>query len=369
MILVLFVLLTVIALAALLLPLWRKHSAGPARRDFDAKVYRDQLAEIERDVERGILTADQAAAVRTEVQRRLLAALERGEEAPAAAPSWRWATILPIVVILPLGAGLLYWRLGNAPLPDRPFATRQADPDFQMTAMADRLARSLESQPSADGFATLGATYVHLKRYKEAIDAYSRAIHMGAVDNDLLSSMGEAMVLADDGTVGPDARRAFMHALMMERADPRARFYLGLADAQAGRYAEAVAVWKDLDRDSAADAPWLPMLQEHIREYAKLAGVDPVTIQPKPPSGVDSAPAAGPALPPIAANPDAAAAVMAQSPEEQARTIRSMVDGLAARLEQNPNDKAGWQRLAGAYRVLGEIDKAKAAEARATALP
>jgi cytochrome c-type biogenesis protein CcmH len=76
---------------------------------------------------------------------------------------------------------------------------------------------------------------------------------------------------------------------------------------------------------------------------------------------------AGPAMP--MPSGDQAAAIMQQSPEEQARTIRSMVDGLAARLEREPGDKAGWQRLAGAYRVLGEADKAKAAEEKARAIP
>jgi cytochrome c-type biogenesis protein CcmH len=49
--------------------------------------------------------------------------------------------------------------------------------------------------------------------------------------------------------------------------------------------------------------------------------------------------------------------------------IRGMVDRLAARLEQNPNDKEGWARLARAYDVLGETDKAAAARARAAQIP
>ena len=47
--------------------------------------------------------------------------------------------------------------------------------------------------------------------------------------------------------------------------------------------------------------------------------------------------------------------------------IRGMVARLAARLEQNPSDKEGWARLAHAYDVLGEKDKAEAARARAEA--
>jgi cytochrome c-type biogenesis protein CcmH len=53
------------------------------------------------------------------------------------------------------------------------------------------------------------------------------------------------------------------------------------------------------------------------------------------------------------------------TPEQRQAMIRGMVERLAARLEQNPGDAAGWQRLAHAYDVLGEADKAKAARTRA----
>jgi cytochrome c-type biogenesis protein CcmH len=53
------------------------------------------------------------------------------------------------------------------------------------------------------------------------------------------------------------------------------------------------------------------------------------------------------------------------APEERQQMIRTMVGGLAQRLEQNPNDPAGWERLANAYRVLGETEKAEKAAARA----
>jgi cytochrome c-type biogenesis protein CcmH len=57
------------------------------------------------------------------------------------------------------------------------------------------------------------------------------------------------------------------------------------------------------------------------------------------------------------------------SPEERQAMIRGMVERLAARLEQNPNDKEGWTRLARAYDVLGETTKAEAARARAAQVP
>ena len=53
------------------------------------------------------------------------------------------------------------------------------------------------------------------------------------------------------------------------------------------------------------------------------------------------------------------------SKAERAKFIRSMVARLAARLKEQPGDAAGWRRLARAYSVLGEPEKAAEAEARA----
>jgi cytochrome c-type biogenesis protein CcmH len=55
--------------------------------------------------------------------------------------------------------------------------------------------------------------------------------------------------------------------------------------------------------------------------------------------------------------------------EERTAFIRTMVERLAAKLEENPADRAGWERLIRAYEVLGETDKAAAAKARLEALP
>jgi cytochrome c-type biogenesis protein CcmH len=56
------------------------------------------------------------------------------------------------------------------------------------------------------------------------------------------------------------------------------------------------------------------------------------------------------------------------SPEEQAEMIRGMVDGLAARLAEQPDDSEGWRMLARSYGVLGETAKAAEAAKQAAAL-
>ena len=56
------------------------------------------------------------------------------------------------------------------------------------------------------------------------------------------------------------------------------------------------------------------------------------------------------------------------SPEDRQQMIRGMVEGLAARLQENPDNIDGWRRLARAWEVLGEPEKAAEARARVAAL-
>lgn len=386
---ILFIAVTVGVLLLLVIPLLRRQAAAPARIAYDIVVYRDQLAEVERDVERGLLSESQAEAARTEILRRMLAAedAELAEPGPeyrlSSGRHLRMATALVILVGIPLGSFGLYGLLGEPDLPGQPYASRQSDPDLQMTEMAANLAADLRAKPEADGFATLAETYFSLRRYGEAAKAFRQAVTMGLINGQMLASYGESLTLSSDGEVTPDAREAFQQALTLDRQEPRARFYLGLAKAQAGRFAEAVSIWRDLEKGSPADAPWLTMLKEHIALYAKQGGFDPASIQPVPPmpeggkpsaqgpnphAGADAgrpaasgtpAPSKDQQMAAIPGGDAAAAAVMSQSPEEQQKTIRSMVDGLAARLEQSPDDVDGWMRLGRAYQSLGEMDKAK----------
>jgi cytochrome c-type biogenesis protein CcmH len=197
-----------------------------------------------------------------------------------------------------------------------------------------------------------------LQRYQDAADAFKTAEALGVKDSAMSSAWGEALTMSQGGMVGPEARHQFLQSLSGDAQNPQARFYVGLGYAQIGEFKKAVAIWRDLEKDSAADAPWLPALREHIAEAAKQGAFDPASVPPAPPE-IPTGPAA---------NPSAAAAIAKMAPEQRDATIRSMVAGLAARLKDQPNDFDGWMRLALSYKVLGEIDKAKDAANHAIAL-
>lgn len=355
---VVFTILALATAALLVVPLLRRSADPLARSAFDLQIYREQLAELERDQERGVLPADQAEAARTEIHRRILAA----EEGEAAAPAPRRRPVALALVLgigVPVIAGGLYVLLGSPGLPGRPFASRQSDPMFQMTALTDNLAARLAKAPDGEGFRRLGQAYMALQRYADAIAAFEHADRMGAADSAALSAWGEALVISQEGMVVPAARHLFLRALKDDHDNPQARFYLGLGEAQIGDYKKAVAIWKDLEASSGADAPWMEALRQHIAEASKQGGFDPATIT-----------AAAPEIPSTDGTPSgpAAAAIANMAPDQRDATIRSMVAGLAAKLKDKPDDFDGWMRLARSYTVLHERDKGEDAARHAIKL-
>src|ERR1035437_9313789 len=120
------------------------------------------------------------------------------------------------------------------------------------------------------------------------------------------------------------------------------RFYIGLAAEQDGRKDEAARVWRKLLVDSPPGAPWRPLVQ------TALARVEPAQSRVRKPSSNDSA-----------------AAVANAEPQQREKMIRSMVDGLAARLRQDGSNLDGWIQLVRSYVVLDERENARAAIADA----
>jgi cytochrome c-type biogenesis protein CcmH len=280
-----FALLLTATLAALLYPLVRAPKAALARADYDLAVYRAQLAEVDTDMDRGVVSPDQAEAVRLEIQRRMLEATKTGTRASADDRGARRAAAIVIAVILPVCAGLLYASRGNPDLPDRPYADRlEHDPAVILANAAAQMETQLAAKPSAHGYQRLAELYLQQHDYERAAASVKQAIQLGADDAGDWALLGQAIVLGSDGIVAPQALAAFARALELDAREPRARFYAGLAEAQIGNLKGAVAIWRDLEKNSRDDAPWLPVLRRQMATVAKLGKFDPLSVPPSAPS-------------------------------------------------------------------------------------
>lgn len=365
-----FAILTLAIVAILIFPILQGSSDREAQRvDYDIVVYRDQLAEIDREVERGLMTQEQAVGARAEVHRRMLAAEDAELKAPhkpstVTSRRFRLASIVAIALIVPIGATALYRTLGSPNLPGKPYAWRlKHDPDFVAAATAELLAEQLKTNPSIAGYRRLAQMDFTARNFEGAADADRHAVQLGASDASTWSELGEAVAMSNGGMIVPEALMAFTNALSRNAHDERARFYVGLAESQIGNFRQAVAIWRDLEQSADPDAAWLPLVQEHIVAFSKQGGFDPASVRPSPPSTQSLNAAIGAmtgamqgqagAMPPMAVS----APQSAQDPQQA--MIEGMVARLAAKMAQNPTDTDGWQRLARAYNVLGQRGKAR----------
>ncbi len=357
--------LTVLVLALVLLPLLRPPGAIAARREHDLSVYRAQLRELERDQERGLLGPDEARAARLEVERRMLAA-DAGDHAGRAASGTgsrrRLATALVLLLALPALSVAIYERLGRPGLPALPFAERPAPGPAPAGAGAtpslpsvEKLVAELEQRVRAapgdlEGWSRLARAYQLIDQPAKAVLAYQRALALDEASAELQAGFAEASIEAAGGIVTEAAGKALDRALELEPANPRARFYQGLALVQRGERQKALDLWAALIGDTPADAPYLPVLRDRVTALAQDLGRDPAKVMPAP---------APPAL-------------TAQAPAEPLPTAPEALRAEAARLEaalkETPKDWQGWIRLARARAALDQTADAEAALARGAEL-
>jgi cytochrome c-type biogenesis protein CcmH len=354
-------LMTAAALGAAVWPLVR--AGRTAATGSDVVVYRDQLEEIERDRTDRRIGADEAEAARVEVSRRLLAAANAESALPAETGHGgrrRMAAVAAAVVMIPLLGFALYGVLGSPDLPWQPLASRapggqedlESNPIAQLLARVE--ARLAENPDDGRGWEVVAPVYMKLERYEEAAKARSHAISLLGPTATREVDLGEALTAAANGVVSEEAKAAFDRAIVLDAANFKAQFYLGLAAEQDGKAAEAARIWRELIAKAPPDAPWLTVVRE------QLSRVDPAAAAAAPGTAAPGPEAPGP-------RPDDIAAAGQMNDQQRSQMIGGMVDRLATRLHENGSDLDGWLRLLRAYKVLGEDAKAKAAVAEARA--
>jgi len=313
---ILLALLTTATVGVLLIPLLRTKMAATDRLDNDLAIYRDQLAEIERERAVGTMSESDAEAARIEVERRILAAAEQDRPVAASSPTLHRFLPPALCIAIPLVALGVYLEIGRPGVPSAPFVAG---------------AKPAPQEPGLDLARLIAEARARLAAHPD--------------DAETLSALGELLTQQADGVVSEPAVEAFTRALAKNANDARAIFYLGLHEAQSGDSKAALARWKDLEVRSSPDAPYLPMLRANMQQVAKAAGID----MPQP-------------------TQEQMQGMARLSPEERQKAIHAMVDGLAAKLAADPADRGGWLRLANARRVLGENAEAAEAYAKADAL-
>lgn len=240
------------------------------------------------------------------------------------------------------------------PLPSVPGGGSQQALD-DVDTMINRLAARLEKEPdNGEGFRMLGWSYVMTGKPDKAIAPYQRALKLLPQSALVHSGYGEALTGVGGGKVTPEAKAAFERAVALDPAEPRARYFLALWQAQNGGEREALDKWIVLANSGPADAPWQADVRRQIDQVSKRLGID---VSGKLKQAVPASTAAGAAvLPPP--DPAVVQAASQMAPADRQAMIDGMVNGLARKLKANPANPEGWVKLLRSRMVLGQPDVA-----------
>jgi cytochrome c-type biogenesis protein CcmH len=342
-----FVVLSAVVLAALLWPLLRPAMSGAAVEPAaaDRAVYRDQLAEIAADRERGLIGAAEAEAAEREIARRLIADPGSPSSRNRPVAETGRAVLLGAIALMPAIALGLYSVLGAPTLPSQSNSARLRAPPEQnsLDELIARVEARLQAQPEdGAGWDVIAPVYLRQQRFREAADAYARAIRLLGANVKRLSGLAEASIVAADGIVGEAARAAYEQVLKLEPGLPEALFWLAIAKEQDGNLAAAAADYRAILAEAPRDIPWRPAVQERLDMVSQRLGL---------PAGPDAGRGAAPSA-------EARSAIEQLAPAEKAKAVAGMVDGLAQRLAKDGSDVGGWLRLLRAYKVMGRDQEA-----------
>ncbi|MFN3661708.1 c-type cytochrome biogenesis protein CcmI, partial [Yoonia sp.] len=359
-------LLTLAVAAIIAVPLLRAPDMATHNPDVD--LYRAQLAEIDRDLERNLLDPAEAEQSRTEIARRLLAA-SKSADAPVTAYKQQGLVALLVLVVIAAVSFATYTRIGAPGYGDVPLQARIAASDEMREnrpaqamleqvapppppvdvpddyrAAIDRLREIAPTRPDdLEAWSRLTFHEVELRNYSNAAAAQEQVITIMGDDAGVsdLSRLLDLRVIAAAGLVSPEAEQVIRQILARDDANIAARYYLGLLYDQTDRPDLAYRLWRDIAENGPADNFHATSARQMIEEAAFRAGINytlPAVRGPSP-AEIESA--------------------QDMSPEDREAMIGGMVAGLADRLANDGGTAADWARLITAYGVLGNLEDAR----------
>ncbi len=359
-------------LIAIIVPIIRVRANSS--HEYNTPIYYDQLNEIKRDLDIGVLSPLDGEALKAEIEKRLennnkniiTEATNKLKEAGA-----RFPIVVAIVMVgvIPFMSYGLYLHLGSPEKQDLPFAKRKIissvdTANVEMNNLVKKLRERLDQNPNQlKGWTLLGKSLVNLNRFSDASKAFKRALRLAPNRAEIAVSVAETGLMAKDGKFSQEVRYFLKMAQKLNQREHKALYYLGLDAFLRQKYSVAIQYWVDLISISPIGAPWLDNVRGRLVIAAKAENLmissftSRLTSIPQRPNNTLQSPELAPTQEDINSANE-------MSGKDRKNFIRSMVEKLANRLESEPNDLSGWRRLARAYKVLGDTKKAAMAEGR-----
>lgn len=195
-------------------------------------------------------------------------------------PLWRdnRKVALAMMSSIAVAAGLLYLLVGTPRALD---STQRRAPETLADAVTQLEAELKRDPNQPEGWRLLARAQAAKGRVEQARDAYAQAVKLAPDEPDLLAEAAEARALASpDRRFDDEALAMLRHALERQPMHQRARWFLGIAQRQAGQPADAAKTWEPLL--GVVDANTVGSLREQINVARAEAGLDPLAAPASP---------------------------------------------------------------------------------------
>ena len=290
----LFVLIALgIALCVAVVFLWfllreRKPMTQASQANANAKVYRDQILDLDREHDSGHISDEEWQQSRDELSLRLLEDTSAVDDPAAKTEKPAIWTAVVLAVALPLGSMAMYMWVGQ-PEALNPLALKtpdQVDPK-DLTKMAQTLAEKLQDKPdNLQGWVMLGRTYRTLENFDAALRAYDSALKLSD-DDDLKLERIEVIAMQRQGQFEGEPWNVIREVLQRDPQHFGALLTAGSASYAEGKFADALKYWEQARKPLDANNPDLQGLESAIATVRERLGMPPAKATPAATSGLN----------------------------------------------------------------------------------
>jgi len=240
----------------------------------NAKVYRDQIVDLDSEHESGHISDAEWQQSRDELSMRLLEDTSAQDDPVAKQEKPALWTAVLVAVALPLAAMGMYMWVGepDALNPMAVQSSEKGDP-AQLLQMAESLAQKLNDKPdNLQGWVMLGRTYRTLEKFDASVQAYDRALKLSA-DDDLKLERVEVLAMKSQGNFEGEPWNVIRDILQRDPQNYGALLMAGSASYSHEKYADALKYWQQARKPLAADNPDVPGLDEAIASVQQKLGM------------------------------------------------------------------------------------------------
>lgn len=303
--------LAALALLFVVPPLLTRHEAEqtPDQDQLNLALFRQQLKELDTDLEAGNLDRGQYQAARRDLERELLHDVDGQGTGPAGPGKRAPVTALVLALALPAFATWLYFAIGDSTIIPRLelAAANRANPAAaghgaaggtdaaSLEVLVERLAAKMEQNPDQlEGWLMLGRTYVALEQPAKGAAALQRALTLAPQDPEIMVSLAQALAAAAGGQLAGRPVELIVTALAVEPDHATGLWLHGLAAYQAKDFASAVARWERLAQGLDPSSEDAAQLRQFIADARAEGGLPPGGAETSAPGGPTTGQTASP---------------------------------------------------------------------------